>query len=99
MGVVYTFDDLQRLVKPILDRYGAESAVLFGSYARGEATSESDIDLLVKGGELFAPTDVFAIADDLYNASGKRVDVYEESEIRAGSDLMKSIRADARVIA
>ncbi|WP_165056451.1 MULTISPECIES: nucleotidyltransferase family protein [unclassified Adlercreutzia] len=99
MEVVYTFDDLQNLVKPILDRYDAESALLFGSYAREEATPESDIDLLVRGGEQFVPTNIFAIADDLYNVSGKRVDVYEESEIREGSELMKRIHADARVIA
>lgn len=99
MEVVYTFDDLRSLVKPILDRYDAESALLFGSYARDEATPESDIDLLVRGGERFVPTNIFAIADDLYNASGKQVDVYEESEIQEGSDLMRRIRTDARVIA
>lgn len=99
MGIVYTFDDLRRLVRPILDRYNAESAFVFGSYARGEATPESDIDLLVRGGEKFHSTDIFAIADDLYNASGKRVDVYEVSEIQEGSDFMRSICTDAQVIA
>ena len=32
---------------PELECYGVKQIGLFGSYARGEATSESDIDLLV----------------------------------------------------
>jgi len=35
-------------VKPILkEKYGVTDIALFGSYSRGEATSDSDIDLLI----------------------------------------------------
>ena len=33
---------------PILRRYGAQRAGVFGSYARGQAGPESDLDLLVE---------------------------------------------------
>jgi len=33
---------------PVLRRYGARRAGLFGSYARGEADAASDLDLLVE---------------------------------------------------
>jgi len=34
--------------RSLLDRYGISAISLFGSVARGEATEESDIDLLVE---------------------------------------------------
>lgn len=42
----------------------------------------SDIDFIVIGGHAFDPTNIFAIAEDLYEASGKNVDVYEINEIK-----------------
>lgn len=48
MGKIYTIDEIREKVKPIAEKYGIEKVWLFGSYARGEATEESDVDLLVK---------------------------------------------------
>jgi predicted nucleotidyltransferase len=39
-------------LRPLLDARGAHSAWVFGSYARGTASAESDIDVIV-----VAPTD------------------------------------------
>ena len=45
-------DDLRRLLRqqmPLLrERYGVESLGLFGSYLRGDADADSDLDLLVR---------------------------------------------------
>ena len=90
----YTISDIERMILPILRKYSAEQAILFGSYARDEATPESDIDLMVIGGKAFEPTDIFCIADELFNASGKNVDVYEKKEIDEDSDLYRSIMSD-----
>ena len=90
----YTVDDIKKLVKPLLKKYSAKEAILFGSYSRGEATEESDIDIMVLGGENFDPTDVFCIADELYDLSGKDVDVYEEREIDKSSEFYKNILKD-----
>jgi predicted nucleotidyltransferase len=90
----YTVDDIKELVKPLLKKYSANGAILFGSYARGEATEESDIDIVVLGGKDFDPTDVFCIADELYDLSGKDVDVYEEREIDKSSEFYKNILKD-----
>ncbi len=38
--------------------------LLFGSYARGEETPESDIDIIVFGGDGFKKTDIFAFAEN-----------------------------------
>jgi predicted nucleotidyltransferase len=39
---------IQAMVDRIVERFRPERVVLFGSYARGEATEDSDVDLLVE---------------------------------------------------
>ena len=43
----YSIDEIARRVEPIARKYKLCAVYLFGSYARGEATADSDIDLLV----------------------------------------------------
>src|SRR6266498_4931718 len=38
---------LAAISRRLKEQYGAEKVILFGSYARGEATEDSDVDLLV----------------------------------------------------
>lgn len=96
---VYSREELTDIIIPILQKYKAEQAILFGSYARQEADARSDIDLLVIGGPHFDPTDVFCIAEDLHRATGKQVDVYELQEINAGTSFFHSIFAEGVKIA
>lgn len=96
---VLTGEEIRSEVLPLLKKYRAEKAILFGSYARNEADSKSDIDLLIIGGENFLPTDVFCIADELYRSLAKNVDVYELCEINADSDFYKTIFTDGVQIA
>ena len=37
--------EIEQVIRELLHKYHAEYALLFGSYARGEATPNSDIDL------------------------------------------------------
>ena len=43
----YTMEELQRRIAPVAEKYGLSAVYLFGSYARGDATAQSDVDLLV----------------------------------------------------
>lgn len=48
-GHIYTQSEIFAVVRQLLKKYHAESAILFGSYARQEADAASDIDLIVVG--------------------------------------------------
>lgn len=91
---IYSHRELFELILPLLQKYHAESALLFGSYARQEATPLSDIDLLVIGGPGFDPTDIFCIAEELYGLTQKNVDVYELREINQGSDFYRTVLSE-----
>lgn len=96
---IYSRDELIAIVSSLLEKYSAQQAILFGSYARQEAGAASDIDLVVVGGKAFDPTDVFALADDLHRMTGKNVDVYELSEINAGTEFYDTILSEGVRIA
>ena len=98
-GTIYTQEALISIIVPLLKKYRAEKALLFGSYARREADHRSDIDLLVIGGDAFEPTDVFSTAEDLHRATGKAVDVYELREVDQGSEFYRAILREGVPIA
>ena len=49
--MIYTIDEISRRIQPVASAYGLRAVYLFGSYARGEATENSDIDLPPSGVE------------------------------------------------
>ena len=67
---VYSQREIFDAVLPLLKKYRAERAILFGSYARQEADAASDIDLIVIGGKDFDLTDVLCIAEELHGVLG-----------------------------
>lgn len=50
---VLALETITEIVKPIVLKYQVEVIYLFGSYAKGEATADSDLDFLVFGGSSF----------------------------------------------
>ena len=62
----------------IAERHGARDVRVFGSVARGEATENSDIDLLVSAGEETSPWFPAALVAELERVLGPRVDVVTE---------------------
>jgi len=84
----------------ILQKYGVMQASVFGSFARGEAGPESDLDLLVTykpGTTLF---DAMSLQDELEKALGRRVDIVSQKYLseRLSKRISKDIRPLSSVI-
>ncbi|MEJ6951704.1 nucleotidyltransferase family protein [Natronospora cellulosivora (SeqCode)] len=71
---MYLEKDMKDKIISILNHYKVKKASVFGSYARGEATDESDIDILV---ELSRKSllDLAGIKVDLEESLNKKVDI------------------------
>ncbi|MBI3559841.1 nucleotidyltransferase family protein [Candidatus Gottesmanbacteria bacterium] len=76
----------------MFQRYNVRKAAVFGSAARGEEKSGSDIDILVEMGKGRA-FDFFSLQEDLRERFGRRVDLVEYVALRP--ELKDSILADA----
>jgi uncharacterized protein len=63
------------LIREVAERHGARSVRVFGSFARGDAGPDSDLDLLVEAGPETTPWFPGGIVADLEEALGRRVDV------------------------
>ena len=72
---VYKIEEIAERVRPIAERYGITKVYLFGSYARGEATEESDIDLLVDANSIKTLIAYGGLYGDLKDALQKELDL------------------------
>lgn len=75
MDRVYTIDEIRNIVAPIAKAHDVGRICLFGSYARGEATPDSDIDLRVDKGNLKGLFALGALYADLEDGLGKKLDL------------------------
>lgn len=82
-STVYTLNQLREIIVPLVHHYGMKWARVFGSYARGEATEESDLDIVVDLGDAQIMS-LFGLMNDIYKATGKQPDVYDISELKPG---------------
>lgn len=97
--MILSRDEIERFIKMLLRKYNAEYAILFGSYARNEPDENSDIDVIVVGGEKFRPTDIFAFGEDLRELTQKDADVFEIREVNKGTEFYNNIMRDGVCIA
>ena len=49
---ILSFEDIKKKILPIADKYGIKEVFLFGSYARGEANENSDVDIFCDSGNI-----------------------------------------------
>ena len=88
---ILTLEEIARAVRPIAEKYKIGEVYIFGSYARGEADTNSDVDVLAIGGNGFRLTDILAFGYELSVAFGRDVDAYEIREIKTGSPFYNAV--------
>ena len=91
--------EIEQIIRELLHKYHAEYALLFGSYARGEATASSDIDVVVVGGVNFRARDIFSFGEELRQRTQKEVDAFEIREVNTGTPFYESVMRDGVKIA
>lgn len=88
---VHSISDIQKIVSELALQYGAERVYLFGSYARGDMTSGSDIDLRIDKGSIRGLA--FAgLLGDLEDALGTHVDLISTAGM--DEDFLREVQKD-----
>lgn len=78
----YSIEELRQIISPIASAHGVQSVSLFGSYSRGTASADSDVDLKIEKGQLRS----------LFQLSGFRLAI--EDALKLSVDLITSEASD-----
>lgn len=75
--MIYSIDELKERIRPVAEKYRLSAVYLFGSYARNEATDDSDVDVMIdrKGSIVKSMFDMGGLYNDLCESIGKEVDL------------------------
>lgn len=74
--------EIEKAIQSVLWKYPIKRASLFGSYARQEARSDSDIDILVEFSSTISLIQFVTIQLELEDTLGKKVDLVEFSALK-----------------
>ncbi len=75
-NTIYLLDEIKENLAPIATEYGVNKILLFGSYSRSEATTDSDLDFyIVDKGELRSLLKLSGMILDLQEVFGCKIDL------------------------
>ena len=89
---IYSLDEIKAIAAPIAKRYGVAAMYLFGSYARGEATSRSDLDFRIERGKIRSLFELSALYNDLSESFSKELDLLTSQNMDA--DFLAAIHPE-----
>ena len=87
-----TIDDIRTKCQEVLSEYQVEYCILFGSYAKGTATPQSDVDILISGD--VKGLKYYDMIEKIRNTLKKRVDVLDLNQLKDNLELTNEILRD-----
>ncbi len=95
----FNLDRVKTLIAPIAKKHKLRSVYVFGSYARNEATEDSDVDLLIdrEGSAIHGIFGMNALLSEFKETLGKDVDLVtlqslkQTSTIKNNSDFIENV--------
>ncbi|MCL2086729.1 MAG: nucleotidyltransferase domain-containing protein [Oscillospiraceae bacterium] len=94
MERIYSIDELRGLLYPVFASYPVRKATLFGSYARRDADSGSDLDIVIDSGGNLRGFNFFGLLGDIVETLDKRVDLLDERGIHNDSPVRFALQKE-----
>ncbi|MCR5781534.1 MAG: nucleotidyltransferase domain-containing protein [Clostridia bacterium] len=90
--MILTLDELKSRITPIAEKYKLRAVYLFGSYARNEASEDSDVDILIDrtGSVIRGLFDMGGLYNDLRDSIGKEIDIVTTQTLEQSSTRRRS---------
>lgn len=92
----YTINEIREKAAPIAAKYGVGSLYLFGSYARGDAGTKSDLDFRVDSGRIRDLFELGSLYSDLEAALQAKIDIVMTEGL--SDDFLSEIHRDEVLI-
>ena len=98
MDKVYSAEEIKQLLQPVFKTNPVYSAVLFGSYAKGTATPQSDVDIVIDSRGQLLNIDFYGVLEEISERLNKTVDLFELAEIHKPSQIYNRIQYEGVTI-
>ena len=89
---ILTLEEIKRIAYNVFQGYPVKYCILFGSYAKGKATDQSDVDLLISGE--VTGLKFFGLVEALRQELHKRVDLLDLKQLNNNPELIDEILKD-----
>ena len=88
---IYTIEEIKEMLKEILKDQPVYQVILFGSYAKKQATKNSDVDLLIDTKSKLRGFALLKLICKIQDKLQKEIDGFEKYEIIIDSPIDKEI--------
>ena len=95
---VYTIEEIKEILKEVLKDKPVSQVILFGSYAKKEATKKSDIDLIIDTNSQLKGFALLKLICQIEEMLQKEVDGFEKYEIIENSLIDKEIKETGVIV-
>jgi predicted nucleotidyltransferase len=96
--MVYTINEITDRLTPVFEQNGVTKAILFGSYAKGTATEESDVDLVIETEPYVRGLKFYGILGNIMDALEKQVDLVSSTSIIPNGEVDLEVAQSGKVI-
>ena len=95
---IYTIDEIKAILDEILRDQPVHQVILFGSYAKKEATNQSDIDFIIDTKSKLKGFSLLKLICKIQEKLQKKVDGFEKYEIITDSSIDKEIKKTGVIV-
>ena len=95
---IYTIEEIKVILDEILKNEPVYKVILFGSYAKQEATKQSDIDLIIDTRSKLKGFSLLKLICQIQERLQKNIDGFEKYEIESNSPIDKEIKETGVVV-
>ena len=95
---IYTIEEIEEMLKEILKDQPVYQVILFGSYAKKQATKNSDVDLLIDTKSKLRGFALLKLICKIQDKLQKEIDGFEKYEIIIDSPIDKEIKKTGVVV-
>ena len=89
---IYTIEEIKQILQEILKDQPVYQVILFGSYAKNEATKKSDVDLIIDTNSKLKGFALLKLICMIQERLQKEIDGFEKYEIVTDSEIDKEIK-------
>lgn len=95
---IMSVETIREKIVPIFENYPINKAILFGSYAKGNPTTGSDIDLYIDTNGKLKGLDFVGLLEILVDALGVNIDLIDKSHVESDSLIIRKIEDGGIII-